>query len=93
MKKIYGKPDIYFDNFAMSTAIAGNCSTVTNTPNSGTCGLEYSDTITIFTHGIGACNVKVGTGTVDAEWNGICYHVPTGNIDTDVGTSGGVFNS
>jgi hypothetical protein len=93
LKKIYGKPDIYFDNFAMSTAIAGNCSTVTNTPYSGECGLKYTDTITIFTGDITQCNVKVGTGTVDAEWNGICYHVPTGNIDTTVNTPGGLFNS
>lgn len=92
MKKIYGKPDIYFDNFSMSTAIAGDCSVVTNTAGGGECGLPYTDTIIIFTSTVDQCNFKVGNNTVDAEWNGICYHVPSGNISTELG-KGGLFNS
>lgn len=92
MKKIYSKPDIYFDNFSMSTAIAGNCSTVTDTYAGGQCGLEYTDTIIIFANDVSQCNFKVGDSSIDAEWNGICYHVPSGNISNKPG-EGGLFNS
>lgn len=92
MKKYYGKPDIYFDNFTMCTSIAGNCDVITNTSGGGVCGLEETDTITIFTNGVTACTFKVGNSTVDAEYNGICYDVPIGNITTTPG-EGSLFNS
>lgn len=78
MKKAYTKPGIYFDSFAMCTDIAGQCSYITNTPHSGTCGLEFSDSITVFVQNVSDCNFKVG-GVMDGEYNGICFHVPAGN--------------
>ena len=87
MKKAYNKPDIYFDNFAMCTDIAGTCTYVTNTFYRGGCGLEYSDTITIFVEGVDAWTFKapfnvtpgVTSGVMDGQYNGICYHVPAGD--------------
>ena len=85
LKRIYQKPDICFDNFEMCTDIAGSSSYITNTPTRGGCGLEYSNTITIFIEGVGACNFKPPvtggsntSGVMDGEYNGICYHVPAG---------------
>ncbi len=78
MKKAYTKPGIYFDSFAMCTNIAGQCTFITNTPYSGTCGLDASDTQTIFVESVIACNFVV-EGTMDGEFNGICLHVPAGD--------------
>jgi hypothetical protein len=79
LKRAYQKPDIYFDSFAMCTSIAGACGTDTNTPAQFKCGLEYTDTITIFAESLeGACNFNVAVEAKDAEWDGICYHVPYG---------------
>lgn len=81
MKKTYTKPDIYFDNFAMCTDIAGTCTYVTNTPSQMKCGLPYTDSITVFTNGLigNPCNFVVGTNIDDAQFNGVCLHVPAGN--------------
>lgn len=84
MKKAYNKPDIYFDNFAMCTDIAGTCTYITNTPTRGGCGLEFTDTITIFVEGVNACTFKApftgnSPGVIDGQYNGICYHVPAGD--------------
>ena len=76
MKKVYTKPEIMFESFTLSQAIAGDCSVKTHTPNSGDCAYEIYDeflgTSYLFTGEVSACK----TVEADGEYNGICYHVP-----------------
>ena len=75
MKKTYVKPRIVIETFGLSTSIAGDCETKTNTPNSGKCAYTYEDEffgeINLFIEGVDACKIKEQDG-----YNGICYHVP-----------------
>lgn len=80
MKKTYEKPEIMFENFTLTTNIAGDCEVKTWTPNSGNCAYEitdeFGDTSAIFTSAMtGICT----TTEADGEYNGICYHVPYGD--------------
>ena len=75
MKKQYEKPTIIFENFSLSTRIAGNCGIVIDNQSSGTCGLDFGDEM-IFLTGISSC----GPDPLEADdglYNGICYHNPT----------------
>ena len=74
MKKEYKKPEIMFEDFTLSTNIAGSCDVKTNTPRAETCGMPMSGGTTIFMEGISGCE----TIAIDGSYN-ICYHVP---IDT-----------
>jgi len=74
MKKAYSKPQIMYEDFSLSTNIAGDCEKRTNTPNSGTCGVSYGPYV-VFLDTMGSCTLKAGTD--DGEWNGFCYHVVT----------------
>lgn len=85
MKKVYMKPQIMFESFALSTSIAGDCGIRTNTPSDGNCGYEmtdeFGDVSTLFLDSMtGVCSTYQPDG-----YNGICYDVPT---DT-----GNLFNS
>lgn len=76
MKKMYSKPEIMFESFAMSTNIASGCEVKTKNPVEGTlCGYKPDDRWTgdaIFeTAGVLGCDSTPPTG-MDA----ICYHVP-----------------
>lgn len=77
MKKVYNKPEIVFEDFSMSTNIAGDCEVKTWTPNSGTCAYKYMDEflgeVKLFLSTISDCT----TVEADGEYNGFCYHVPT----------------
>lgn len=76
MRKTYSKPEIVFEGFALSTNIAGDCGVQTDLPSNSTCGLDFSGMV-VFMTGMGGCtDIKVD---VDGEFNGICYHVPTGD--------------
>lgn len=80
MKKRYEKPQIVFEDFTLSTNIAGDCDVKTWTPNSGKCAYpvkdEFLGTLNIFTSEmVGICT----TPEKDGEYNGICYHAPYGD--------------
>ena len=83
MKKVYNKPEIMFEDFTLSTSIAGGCEIRTNTPSEGACGYPYEggNGQTLFTNGVTDCQIKID----DDPTNGFCYHVP---VD-----SNNIFNS
>jgi hypothetical protein len=79
MKKVYTKPEIMFEDFTLSTNIAGNCEhqDVLPTTNQQGCGLIFGPDV-IFISGL--CTVSEGVipeGPDDGSYNGICYHVPS----------------
>lgn len=71
MKKTYSKPEIMFENFAVSSNIAAGCSILTNYAENE-CSYVYTDefgtTYNIFISGV--C-----TTTQQDGYAGICYHV------------------
>ena len=72
MKKIYTKPEIFFENFSLSTNIA-TCD-VPHTPSYGVCGVESEGApgVSIFNMSVGSdCQVQ-GGGPEDDPF---CYHV------------------
>ena len=79
MKKVYKKPAIVFENFSLSTNIAGDCEAKTNTPTSAQgCGYQPEGvTYTIFLTTMGGCDRKFEDGAANPPYNGICYHVPS----------------
>ena len=84
MKKVYSKPEIMFEDFTLSTSIAGGCEhqDVTPTTSQTGCGLNFGPDV-IFVAGV--CSTAEGVepyGPDDGVYNGICYHVPGsyGNI-------------
>ena len=74
MKKQYQKPQIVFEDFTLSTDIAGDCTTVNSLPEQNTCGMEMGP-VTVFIQSAAGCMVKVADG--DGTYNRVCYHVPT----------------
>lgn len=79
MKKIYTKPEIMFEDFTLSNAIASGCEEKTNLPSSNQCGMDFSG-MTVFMDGMSGCtDIKVDNVGGDGEFNGICYHVPSGD--------------
>ena len=88
MKKVYEKPQIVFENFTMTTNIAGGCEKIVGGPTEGTCGIEGSAPgQTIFSSKVDACDMPwddpLFNPGVDADpnngdmYDGFCYHVPT----------------
>lgn len=79
MKKLYTKPIVIIENFSLSTNIAGDCETKTNIPSNNSCGLDFSG-LMVFMQGMNGCtDIKVDNVGGDGVFNGICYHVPSGN--------------
>ena len=79
MGKIYTKPDIVFESFALSTSIAAGCEVKTNTPNSGTCGFKYGP-LRVFIDGVNGCTYKPSLNSqtwMDDKGNSFCYHNPS----------------
>lgn len=81
MKKTYTKPGIVFESFLMDTNIAGDCEVKTNTPSKSQCGINYGPFV-VFLDATGS--LCTGAGRVpstggDGDYNGLCYHVPTGD--------------
>ena len=79
MGKIYTKPDIVFESFSLSTSIAAGCEVKTNTPHSGTCGVQYG-AMTVFLTGVGGCGHQLPFEKdywVDKFGNAFCYHNPS----------------
>lgn len=75
MKKKYTKPQIVFENFSLSTSIAGSCEVPTNTFAARQCNYVMGP-IAVFLTSITGCDYVVGTE--DGEFGDICYHVPAG---------------
>ena len=76
MKKAYKKPELYFENFELSTSIATGCGvgynhSNTNFSNARDCNFFY-DTDKVF------LNTDNCTMT-EFDENMFCYHVPTAN--------------
>ena len=79
MKKVYSKPEIMFEDFTLSVNIAGDCEEKTNLPSNSTCGMDFSG-LTVFLDNMGGCSdIKVPSSNGDGEYDGICYHIPTGD--------------
>lgn len=78
MKKVYSKPEIIFEDFALSTNIAGDCEQKTNNPTNHACGLDFSG-LTVFLTTMGGCvDIKIAPNEYGGgEYNTFCYHVPT----------------
>lgn len=70
MKRRYEAPEILFEDFTMSTSIAGNCGTLVGNPSENICGYRTRNG-DVFVEGITGCVYKQPDG-----YDGICYHVP-----------------
>ena len=75
MKKTYAKPQIVFESFQLTANIAGGCNTGPNSADEATCG--YNDNGWIVFQNSAVCNFPAGP---DGKHNGLCYHVPTGDM-------------
>ena len=79
MKKEYSTPDILFESFSLNENIASanmNCTRNITNQYSGTCGLQDGNKI-VFTVAASGCRVKIQDGS--PMFDGLCYHVPTGD--------------
>lgn len=64
-----------FEDFTLSTNIAGDCEAKLNTPSNGVCGYQPEGaTYTIFLTDMSGCDRQYPDG---ANANGLCYHIPT----------------
>lgn len=72
MKKQYSAPDIFFEDFSLSTNIAAGCEETpfNNTDKCGVLGGPKGQTI--FTEEILGCDKKI----IGGYYNGLCYHNP-----------------
>lgn len=68
MKKQYVKPELYFENFELSTTVATGCSIIVN---------HAATQCTIDIPGIGTIFINDSCMTTEvADDDKICYHVP-----------------
>ena len=72
MKKTYSKPDIFFEDFSLSTNIAAGCEKKPFN-HSEACAVRWGG-LMLFTEKIN-CKDKIIDG--DPEYNKLCYHVPS----------------
>ena len=83
MRKAYQKPEIMFEDFSLSTNIAGDCEgEFVKNPVRGSCGVPLNDGTTVFVDRDTGCDIEMGQNYVH---DGLCYHVPY--------ESGNLFNS
>lgn len=76
MKKVYSKPQIVFESFALSQNIAANCEYTKDDPKLYYTGMGFA-----FTDEAN-CEYSVPNQVGgDGEYNGICYHVLADNIN------------
>lgn len=73
MKKAYVKPQVYFEDFRLSTSIAGGC-TWTASFAENSCPVNVPGTLETYITDLNIC-----TFTVPAENDRFCYHVPMDN--------------
>ena len=72
MRKYYSKPEIFFEDFSLSTSITAGCEVQTKTPSQNQCGVLFEGTGYVFMTGMTGCDFTADNG----EFNGFCYHVP-----------------
>ena len=72
MKKQYVKPELYFEDFELSTNIATGCGTIVEHAD-GECTYVQPGIGTVFTTNIAGCEYK------NPDDVGVCYNVPEGN--------------
>lgn len=77
MKKTYRKPEIFFENFSLSTSIAGNCDVAIGLPSQFVCGIPDENGLGMKIFNGGDCTIP---GDENTMHNGFCYHVPTAGI-------------
>ena len=77
-KKQYSAPDIFFEDFSLSTSIAAGCE---EKPFDYTdmCGVKWSKDNILFAEGFSNCTKDIIPG--DTEYNGLCYHNPSDNYN------------
>ena len=63
-----------FEDFTLSTNIAGDCEMKIGNSARGTCAYESSGGIYTFTDLVSACDFTSSDGKAD----GFCYHIPEG---------------
>jgi hypothetical protein len=73
MKKKYVKSQIYIETFSLSMNIAGDCEGIVGNATKGTCAVEGTGGIPMFSGTVSACEFV----SEQDVWNGFCYHVPT----------------
>ena len=79
MKKRYEKPQIVFEDFTLSTNIAGDCDVQTNLPSNSTCGMDFSGLHVFLDEMDGCADIEITNVGGDGDFNGICYHIPYGD--------------
>lgn len=73
MKKTYVKPEVYFENFELSTNIATGCEYKSNHTQQDQCGYVVTGVGNVFLHEVTGCTYK------EPDQNnpyGLCYHTP-----------------
>lgn len=81
MKKVYTKPEIFYESFSLSQNIAGDCEEKTNNPSNNACAFDFSGINVFLSSMAGICDgIQVNPDSYggDGEFNGFCYHVFTG---------------
>ena len=58
MKREYTRPDIVYEDFTLSTAIAGSCGVSTGLPSANQCGMDFGMDV-VFTDVVSGCTKKV----------------------------------
>lgn len=74
MKKVYTKPEIFFESFTASAAIAGNCEVPINLPTQFVCPIpdDSGAGFNLFDTSFGRCNFP---GNENSTYDSICYHI------------------
>lgn len=82
MKRIYEKPEIMFESFALNTSISAGCEGINSSPTAGECaivGTGEGSGIAMFNGLIAACIFKIeDAGQSTDEYDGLCYDVFNG---------------
>ena len=73
MKKQYIKPDILFEDFALSTSIAAGCGIIIDNQAAEQCGYPWGKGF-VFLIDVTGCTSKAEDGS--EEYDGLCYDVP-----------------
>lgn len=77
MRKYYSKPEIFFEDFSLSTSITVGCEVENDTPSKDQCGIYFEGLGNVFLATITGCTGADGFPVELDGYNGICYHVPT----------------
>ena len=68
MKKTYVKPMVAFENFQMTSSVAGTCKSIATTTDGNTC---------VYVAGNGWVYFNMNTTCTTPYNESFCYHVPT----------------